>query len=239
MYKHLQRVVLLAAVAAIAACSTTPKHTNTLIFGTNTKFALDVSADTTGIPSVTVGYKRQEAVWMPLVANKTKEGDPAADCKDKPPCLLQGESAGSVADKDAYSVLATFGANFSGEGGTSTGAKAGGGIAQYFATGLAARELARSGGAQLVSIQPEGSIAQQARVFLQVEGVNLERILGFVNNAGNVDGARLTTLTPGTGLDANWVKSFAGGPVSKLRDELVKGPSRALVTSLAKNIQEK
>ena len=57
----------------MSGCST-PDHTNTLIFGTNTKVGLDVSCETTGVPSISVGYKRQEAVWMPLLANKDEIG---------------------------------------------------------------------------------------------------------------------------------------------------------------------
>jgi len=129
----------------------TPKHSNTLIFGTNTKFALDVSADTSGSPSVTVGYKRQEAVWMPLLANKDKEGEPASCTEDN--CLYKGEAGNNA---DTYSVLASFGAKFSGTGDTS-GANAEGGLAQYFATGLAARILAEKGGARLVAVQPADS----------------------------------------------------------------------------------
>jgi len=134
----------------LSGCAT-PKHSNTLIFGTNIKFALDVSADPAGSPSVTVGYKRQEAVWMPLLANKNTEGTPADCANDK--CLFKGKM---VNDEDTYSVLASFGAKFSGQGDTS-GAKAEGGLAQYFATGLAARILAREGGARLVSVQPADS----------------------------------------------------------------------------------
>jgi len=43
-------------------------HNDVLIFGTSTKVALDVSAavQNAGIPEFTLGYKRLEAVWMPL-----------------------------------------------------------------------------------------------------------------------------------------------------------------------------
>lgn len=133
----------------VSGCAT-PRHTNTLIFGTNTKFALDVSADPSGSPSITVGYKRQEAVWMPLLANQNIQGTPA-DCKTES-CLFRGTIG---KDGDTYSVLASFGAKFSGE--TAGGPRAAGGLAQYFATGLAARILAKEGGARLVSVQPADS----------------------------------------------------------------------------------
>jgi len=238
MRKCLPAVVAFVGVMVLFGCGGTPKHTNTLIFGTNTKFAFDVGADPTGVTSVTVGYKRQEAVWMPLLANKGKdrEYEPAVDCVATG-CLFQGSTNGGTnGDKDAYSVLASFGASFSGEG-QASGAKAGGGIAQYFATGLAARELARAGGAQLVSIQPEGTIRQQAEALIKVEQEDLVKILAYVNTDGKVDDARLAKLVVGTNLDANWMKDFAGKPISTLRTEL-EGPSRVLVAPMAKNIKE-
>lgn len=134
----------------VSGCAT-PRHSNTLIFATNTKFALDVSADPSGSPSITAGYKRQEAVWMPLLANKDEKGSPAS-CMNET-CLFRGKAG---TDMDTYSVLASFGAKFSGKGDAS-GAKAEGGLAQYFATGLAARKLAEVGGARLVAVQPADS----------------------------------------------------------------------------------
>ena len=131
----------------MSGCST-PDHTNTLIFGTNTKVGLDVSCETTGVPSISVGYKRQEAVWMPLLANKDAEGTPA-DCHQES-CLFEGKDGN---DKDTYSVIASFGASFSGKADKGE-ARAEGALAQFFATGLAARILAREGNSRLVAVQP-------------------------------------------------------------------------------------
>ncbi len=79
-YNRTISALVLSVVIIISACST-PHHTNTLIFATNTKFAIDIAADPTGYPSLTVGYKRQEAVWMPLLANKDNKGTSHADNK--------------------------------------------------------------------------------------------------------------------------------------------------------------
>ena len=79
-YNRTISALVLSVVIIISACST-PHHTNTLIFATNTKFAIDIAADPTGNPSLTVGYKRQEAVWMPLLANQDNNGTPHADNK--------------------------------------------------------------------------------------------------------------------------------------------------------------
>src|SRR5437899_4879752 len=65
------RWTVVAACAFAAAGCTTLRHNDVLIFGTDTKLAVDVSAAPTsgGAPEITIGYKRQEAVWMPLVVN--------------------------------------------------------------------------------------------------------------------------------------------------------------------------
>jgi hypothetical protein len=54
-------------------------------------------------------------------------------------------------DRDTYSVLASFGANVDGQAGADASARGKGSIAQYFATGWAARALAQKGGAALVN----------------------------------------------------------------------------------------
>ena len=67
---------------------------------------------------------------MPLLTNDGEDGTkPSTSAK-----LYQGEDG---AEKDAYSVLATFRGSFAAKG--SDGPEASGGVAQYFATGLAAR----------------------------------------------------------------------------------------------------
>jgi hypothetical protein len=127
-----------------------------MVFGTNTTFGLSAGQDVSGIPSFTVGYRRQEAVVMPLVANTADNGSYQEPCniQNMPPlladqmnpCLLVGVSdRGSI---DTYSVLASFGAQFRGSG---TQANASGGLAQFFSTGIAAQNLAIRGGAALVA----------------------------------------------------------------------------------------
>jgi len=162
MRNRFSKIAFLLVTTIIGGCAGTPEHTNTLMFATTTKFALDVSVSPTGgTPDFTLGYKRSEGVWMPLLANKeTGETTKPADCdKAKSDCLFQGkEEKGKKTD--TYSVLASFGAKFS--GGASSGAtdssspnaQASGGLAQFFATGIAAQNLASQGGSRLVSIQP-------------------------------------------------------------------------------------
>lgn len=167
-----------AALALILSACSTPQHTNLLIFGTNTVVGLKVGADATSTPAIQVGYARQELVLMPLLANTAAtntNGDlflhpcPAekATPPGNPPTLaelsINCKFVGAGKDaQDSYSVLASFGAKFDAEttpGGTS---KAGGGIAQYFATGLAARTLAEKAGAAAVAGGEAAAVAAPA-----------------------------------------------------------------------------
>ena len=174
-----KRALALGGFLLAAGC--VEPHNDVLIFGTNTKFAVDVSASaaTGGVPELSVGYKRQEAVWMPLVVNArdsnvatqlaaslqanfgqcmasagnnvdkqnacrvgladslkyvgTSGGSGALDVKGR-------SGNGTLEDRDAYSVFASFGAKFGAEGRAGE-AEAQGGIAQFFATGVAAQRL--------------------------------------------------------------------------------------------------
>lgn len=144
--------LLMATWLALAGCTSTPRHTNTLIFGTNTVVGLNVAQESAASAGVIVGYKRQEAVWMPLLPNQAPSGagEPVpAPCTEKDKCpKFEGTSTGQT---DTYSVLASFGARYQGSAGGTAGVQGDGGIAQYFATGIAAQLLAMRGGASLVN----------------------------------------------------------------------------------------
>lgn len=68
-----------AAVFALSGCIMGNPHNDVLVFGTTTKVALDVSAPVQNgaLPEFTLGYKRNEGVWMPLKPNGAP--DPAAN----------------------------------------------------------------------------------------------------------------------------------------------------------------
>lgn len=149
---------------ALSGCSSLGDHNDVLLFGTDTKFALDVSADATsgGTPSVTFGYKRKEAVWMPLLTNGVCRGKAPPDyCKpadrDKAAARYTGsDSTKGGGRSDAYSVFASFGANLKGEANGSAHATVG--LAQFFATGIAAQKLAENPqAANVLSVQPEAT----------------------------------------------------------------------------------
>jgi hypothetical protein len=149
-------LIILAGLLALASGCHTPKHSNALIFATNTKVAFDISYDSKmQQPNITLGFTRQEGVWMPLLANRGPDGlepaQPNGICETnknvaRPDDLYQGSDGTNA---DTYSVLATF--KGSGAAKASGTTEMSGSIAQFFATGLAARILAEQGGAALVS----------------------------------------------------------------------------------------
>lgn len=172
-----------AAALLLGGCST-PKHSNVLIFGTNTRVAFDVSYDPkTQEPGILLGYKRQEAVWMPLLANLadssgTARAPTAAELSADKSLLYIGRDGPEKARKtDTYSVLASFGAKFEGKAkgaGTSPELSSSAGLAQFFATGLAARALAERGGEALVSVQNSAAPAQARAAEAEAEKARAE-----------------------------------------------------------------
>lgn len=166
LYAQLAAVALLPSLGG--GCVQMTRHSNMLVFGTATSFGIKVGTGATQVPSVDIGYNRQEAVLVPLVAN-TKDMAPGTDslnrlapCDLSTPIQAPGNATYAVHPcslvavngkaLDSYSVLASFGATFDASGGTTNGAK--GGLAQYFATGIAAQLLAATGGASVVSVGP-------------------------------------------------------------------------------------
>lgn len=180
MYRRFNGTIaaLISLPLMTTGCVQATRHSNTMIFGTNTSVGLKVGTDVAEIPGILVGYNRQEAVILPLVANtastsatgtagKTLNRLDPCDIKteikvvtdDTPPqtigklephpCLLVAIDKDGKA-RDSYSVLASFGANFGASQG-GTGVNAQGGLAQYFATGMAAQLLALNGGAAVVA----------------------------------------------------------------------------------------
>lgn len=196
MYRRLYpQLAAVALLPALAGCAQMTRHANAVIFGTNTMVGLRVGTAATEMPSIELGYARQEAVVMPVVANtdegtknrrlkpcnlespvRVVAGDPTPpNTQPMPrfathPCLLVATNDEKGA-KDSYSVLASFGANFT--AGSETGkANAQGGVAQYFATGMAAQLLALNGGASVVAAGASATkAAERAPITLDGEYV--------------------------------------------------------------------
>ncbi|MEO1658830.1 MAG: hypothetical protein AAFR65_14045 [Pseudomonadota bacterium] len=165
------RIVALCAAAGLSGCVLTNggSHVDVMVFGTTTKFAVDVSAPVQNgaIPELTVGYKRNEGVWMPLAPRSAAVSDDSADLvKELQDCTTDlGARIGSATEAakicaedilpagryvsvanesgsqaiDAYSVFASFGAK-----GAFYQSGSSGGLAQIFATGVAAQKLAQN-----------------------------------------------------------------------------------------------
>ncbi|QLC25917.1 hypothetical protein HFP57_13380 [Parasphingopyxis algicola] len=164
------QLAALALLPLVAGCVQATRHSNTMIFGTNTTVGLKVGTNATQMPEIMLAYDRQEAVILPLVAN-TVDRSRAPDNRLQPcdltrnvtasgtryavhPCSLVAFRGGAM---DSYSVLASFGAEFEASSGSSP--EASGGLAQYFATGMAAQVLAATGGAAVVAT---GAAADEA-----------------------------------------------------------------------------
>jgi hypothetical protein len=170
MYRRLHAQLAAIALLPLLAggCVQMTRHSNMMIFGTNTVVGVRAGVNATSVPEVSIGYTRQEAVVLPLVANVAvqKDGTRLMPCNvgrhvairgpqgakvEFPihPCLLVASNGNA---KDSYSVLASFGGNFSGEAAKDgSGTKAKAGVAQYFSTGVAAQLLALKGGAAVVA----------------------------------------------------------------------------------------
>jgi len=146
---------LMFVVILASACSQMPKHSNALIFSTNTTMGLKVGRDVNSAPAINIGYERQEVALVPVYANTASEtsngGDlvpcPEANASD---CVLNG-IRGDFGDRDSYSTLASFGGSFGG-GIAADSTEGRVALAQYFATGIAAQQLALSGGANIVQV---------------------------------------------------------------------------------------
>ncbi len=210
-----------ALAVGLGGCVQATRHSNTMVFGTNTSVGLKVGTDVSSVPGIQVGYNRQEAVILPLLANVNETSVEAVgggtlnrlvpcdvgqvvqvlSAEDDPgfpvhPCLFVATRDGAA---DSYSVLASFGAEFGAKQGTSLEAQ--GGLAQYFATGMAAQLLATTGGASVVnaSADPPGPEAAIAAAALFGNEDQRNRAVVFASQYGDFK----TRLVELIGLDAD------------------------------------
>lgn len=170
MHGRLPGLTAMLAGLALAGCAA-----NTMVFGTTTTLGVDVGVTPQSTPAIAIGFKRQEAVVMPLyVAGDLETQAGACDSTDAGrivACKFLAENGGGA--RDSYSVLASFGTSGTVDAGT--GSKVGGDIAQYFSTGVAAQILAAKGGAALVGISDaatasaEQDVSEELSVILDTE----------------------------------------------------------------------
>jgi hypothetical protein len=213
-----------AALLVLAGCST-PKHTDLLVFGTNTSLGVSIKGDATSTAGVDIGYRRQEVVLMPLYVNGATSKIPPPTPASLSDAKYQGID--TDARKDTYSVLASFGAKASGSGSGGAGVS----IAQYFATGIAARTLALAGGALVTtsevgarqSIAPAAVSAEKAadiRQWISDHDAKIVLIAGKVSDAttGLTDAAKVTAAFK----DIPGAPDASGLAAIKTRDDMIK-----------------
>ncbi len=207
-----------ALAVALGGCVQATRHSNTMVFGTNTSFGIKVGTDVAQVPGIQVGYNRQEAVILPLLANTGQshaEGPDRVPLNRLVPCpvpdiVLTAEQThvcqfvavrGNA--RDSYSTLASFGAEFGGGQGTSLEVE--GGLAQYFATGMSAQLLAATGGASVVNTRGNppsdggaaaanalfGTPADAADSLIRVNSYNAQRSQVSAKIAGSPDQATM------------------------------------------------
>jgi hypothetical protein len=202
MYRH-WRIIAPAAFLATAACGHL-EHNDVLVFATQTKVALDVSTSAVngGTPSFTLGYKRDEGVWMPLVINGRNSTllngqrvcDADKQCYQVAPVALQAFRECALREvgppvnclkalaqdvkytgryADRSDTYSVF-ASFGGDFGASGGGKAA--LAQFFATGVAAQRLADNPNVEqaLSAKEADAQVVDQAKK--AAEQANAERI---------------------------------------------------------------
>lgn len=196
---------LTAGIGGLALLATGCAHNDVLVFGTSTTIGLNVeSVSAEGAPSIVLGYEREEAVWMPLVLNGTdsKLRLCAAGLGEDDECttgsvpVSQAMYRSEITDpngrvtRDAYSVFASLGARFSGNA-NEEGVGAGGGLAQFFATGNAAISVARNEAlvTALKVESPEGAQAQANAVAAASDNATADSILAGYS-AAEIDAAR-------------------------------------------------
>lgn len=148
---------------ALGGCAQMTKHSNTMVFATDTGIGIKVGQDVNQMPAIEIGYSRQEAALVPLLANTSVESNgQLAPCSEVitstntlslSGCHFRATHNGD--DRDAYSTMASFGTKVS--AGSDTAGMA---VAQFFATGIAAQHLTLAGGANLVQVSNNPDVAK-------------------------------------------------------------------------------
>lgn len=207
---RLWSLIAVAATGLLAGCA----HNDVLVFGTSTTIGLDVqTASTQGAaPSLVLGYRREEAVWMPLLANGRDSKLALCTEHDDNTCRAQARAGplrhamyqsrytprGGTERVDAYSVFASLGANFNGDA-RREGVNAGGGLAQFFATGAAAVSITENPAlvTALKIESPRGAEAQSDAV-VAAAGLSPEVTARRAERQTNVEKIQTCAAVPAT-----------------------------------------
>jgi len=204
----MRKYAMIVCSIALTGCAT--RHHDILLFGTDTSFGVNVGADpaATQITQVSIGYRRREAVYMPLVINARDSAlvcrnadDPKAACipsaqipvaspKD---LIYAGRAEGTPEDdggQDTYSVCASFGGKAAAKPGEAEVA-----VAQFFATGIAAQRLSsRPEAAQLISTDAANGAKGKAEGKLEALTAATPAELERAKNPPVTDDQRITNI---------------------------------------------
>lgn len=231
-----------AAVGGLALLAAGCAHNDVLVFGTSTTIGLNVqTAGTAAGPSIVIGYEREEAVWMPLIANgrdsRVANCNPDAQGACRAPtepypldqALYQStimSADGTTRRTDSYSVFASLGAKFNGDA-DRDGAHAGGGLAQFFATGNAALNVSNNealvtalklgDGASQADAVEAAALSEERLEALRTEHETQESNIEYIVRCTNAGTPAWPDLVDGTSLSAP----------TKARLSAVPAPDRA------------
>lgn len=229
-----------AAVGGLALLAAGCAHNDVLVFGTSTTIGLNVqSAGTAAGPSIVLGYEREEAVWMPLIANGRDSRvancnpDPRGACRapTEPYPLDQAlyqstimSADGTTRRTDSYSVFASLGAKFNGDV-DGDGAHAGGGLAQFFATGNAALNVSNNEalvtalklgeGASQADAVEAAALSEERLAALQAEQEVRVSDIAYVVGCANAGTPAWTALVTSTTLDAATQAALSAVPAER------------------------
>lgn len=190
MHRRILTAGALGGLAILSACITHKDrnpHNDVLIFGTTTKLGVDVSAPVQNgaVPELTLGYKRLEAVWMPLrPQGAAPDSDDSNLIDNKYASLSSGvdpSKGGHLFELDTYSVFASLGA----KGGVSFNS-ASGNLAQFFATGIAAQRLGTNPSVSeaLNATAPEAAAEKATAQAKQAEAEKFPKTVQVLIDAG-------------------------------------------------------
>lgn len=215
----------ICVLAATTGCAQMTRHSNTLVFATDTGIGLKVGQDANQMPSIEIGYNRQEAALIPLLANTSADGQQLLPCP-------QTISAGSVPNtstllladchfrathdgnsRDAYSTMASFGAEVKGSGSEASVA-----VAQFFATGIAAQRLTMAG-ANLVQVSSDPAVAKANG---DAAGKAAEAVRAEVSNAASVKDAIANGRTAAKLILGDSSAPVSGDAITRLAAEIAK-----------------
>lgn len=236
---HRIRTVALACLVVaggLIGCSSPDDQA--LVFGTDTKLALDVSGDQTGQTGFTLGYKRSEFVWLPLAAKHSLTHSCMVGSDGKLACTATDQRAlathacaiptdetapNATADGRPMLCLASRSSNTKLVGKkntneedaysvmTSFGHNSDDGrvaISQYLATGFAARTLAEQGGAALV--RTDGVSPATARI-IEMERSDIDLIVRRVTaDSGTIVIDKFKEIVDATAMSDSRKKALQG-----------------------------